>query len=102
VRRILALIDTMTKAHDKQVIDAFEDLVVRLPARGYGTTEFGMSNERKAALVAAGRTAMKAWLDRQARPRPSAAARGAVMVPERDRRAAAADRIAAGILAAGR
>jgi NTE family protein len=102
VRRLLALIDTMTKAHDKQVIDAFENLVVRLPAHGYGTTEFGMSNERKAALVAAGRAAMKAYLERETRRRMrSAGARGATMVPEGDRRAAVADRIAAGILGGG-
>ena len=55
VRRIHQLINTVTQAHDKAVIEAFEKLVVRLPARGYGTTEFDMSPERKRALITAGR-----------------------------------------------
>jgi predicted acylesterase/phospholipase RssA len=59
VQRIQRLIDTMTSAHDKQVIEAFESLVVRLPAHGYGTTEFDMSEERRSALVRAGKKAME-------------------------------------------
>jgi len=35
-----------------------------MPAHGYGTTEFAMSDERRAALVAAGRQAMSAHLRR--------------------------------------
>jgi predicted acylesterase/phospholipase RssA len=54
VQRFKRLIDTMTGAHDKMVIEEFEHLVVRLPAAGYGTTEFDMSDERRNALVAAG------------------------------------------------
>ena len=42
----------MTGAHDKMVIEEFEHLVVRLPAAGYGTTEFDMSDERRKALLA--------------------------------------------------
>jgi hypothetical protein len=34
----------MTTAHDKMVIEEFADLVVKLPAGGYGTTEFDMSD----------------------------------------------------------
>ncbi len=48
------------------IIDAFEKLVVRLPAQGYGTTEFDMSDERRDALVAAGRETMSQYLDRMA------------------------------------
>ncbi len=62
VQRLEGLIDTMMSAHDKQVMDAFEDLVVRLPAQGYGTTEFDMSDARRDALVAAGRAAMQRYL----------------------------------------
>lgn len=58
MQRIDRLIDTMMTAHDKMVIDDFKDLVVYLPAKGYGTTEFDMSKERREALVAAGRSAM--------------------------------------------
>ena len=54
----------MTQAHDKMVVEEFEDLVVRLPAKGYGTTEFDMTDERRQALVAAGQNAMAAYLDR--------------------------------------
>ncbi len=54
VRRITRLVNTATQAHDKIVIDKFKNLVARLPAKGFGTTEFDMSNERRAALVAAG------------------------------------------------
>ena len=64
VNRLRRLIDTMTGAHDKMVLDEFEDLVVRLPAAGYGTTEFDMSDERRAALVKAGADAMGAYFKR--------------------------------------
>src|SRR5512147_3145707 len=60
VRRLKALVDTMTGAHDKMVIEEYADLVVHLPAGGYGTTEFDMSEGRRNALVAAGREAMRA------------------------------------------
>lgn len=94
-RRLMALIDTMTTAHDKEVIEAFGQFVVRLPALGYGTMEFGMSPERREALVAAGRAATKEYLRKAAEPRrrpkgppPS----------EEEQRAAIADRIATRIL----
>jgi NTE family protein len=63
IQRLGNLIDTMTKAHDKRVMEQLEDLVVRVPAKGYGTTEFGMSDERRNALVAGGRAAMEAHLE---------------------------------------
>jgi len=66
VHRITDLINTMTGARDKNVIDAFEKLVVRLPAKGYGTVEFDMSDERRELLVEAGRSAMRAYLERTA------------------------------------
>ncbi|HMN28028.1 MAG TPA: patatin-like phospholipase family protein, partial [Caldilineaceae bacterium] len=75
VQRISNLIDTAVSAHDKMVIEAFEHLVVRLPAAGYGTTEFEMSDDRRAALVAGGRAAMSAYLDRP--PVAAAVPRGA-------------------------
>jgi NTE family protein len=57
VQRVMKLINTMTQAHDKKVIDEYERLVIRLPAKGYGTIEFGMSENRREALVDAGRNA---------------------------------------------
>jgi NTE family protein len=63
VQRLERLVDTATTAHDKMIIDEYKHLVVRLPAAGYGTTEFDMSDERRAALVEAGRTAMALYFD---------------------------------------
>lgn len=65
VQRIGRLVNTLTGAHDKMVIEALNENVVRLPAQGYGTTEFDMSDSRREALVAAGREAMRTFLDRR-------------------------------------
>ncbi len=59
--RIKGLVDTATQAHDKMVIDAFEQFVCRLPARGYQTTEFDMSDAKRDALVAAGQRALEEY-----------------------------------------
>jgi NTE family protein len=64
VQRLASIIDTATSARDKMVIDDFEELVVRLPAQGYGTTEFNMDEERRDLLIQAGRTAMSDYLTR--------------------------------------
>jgi NTE family protein len=61
VQRIHQLLNTATMARDKAVIEAFEDMVVRLPAMGYGTTEFDMSVTRQQALLEAGRQAMRRY-----------------------------------------
>lgn len=61
-RRITQLINTMMQAHDKMAVEALQSMVVRLPAGGYGTTEFDMSDERRLALVNAGRTVMNTFL----------------------------------------
>jgi hypothetical protein len=63
VKRLQRIVDAVTTAHDKMVIEEHSHLVVRLPARGYGTTEFDMSDARRDALVDAGRAAMAAYLD---------------------------------------
>ncbi len=63
VQRLNNLVNTATTAHDKMVIDSFEPLVARMPARGYGTTEFDMTEERRALLVQAGADAMQAYFD---------------------------------------
>ena len=63
VQRIGRLIDTMTQTHDKMVIEQYERFVVRLPAKGYGTTEFNMSAERRNALVSAGQEAASLYFD---------------------------------------
>jgi NTE family protein len=62
VTRIKRLIDTITTAHDKEVIESLSRLVVHMPAKGYGTTEFDMSETRRTALIEAGRKAMRQHL----------------------------------------
>jgi hypothetical protein len=61
VQRVMKLINSLTQAHDKEVIEAYEHCVVRLPAKGYGTIEFGMSENRRNALISAGRAATAAY-----------------------------------------
>jgi NTE family protein len=65
IQHISSLLNTTLSAHDKMVIDAFEKLVARMPAKGYGTTEFNMSDEKRSKLIDAGRTAMKAYFEAQ-------------------------------------
>jgi NTE family protein len=72
-RRLMRLVNTAITAHDNAAIELFYKHVVRLPAGGYGTTEFDMTQERRQALLDAGRNAMKSYLDTHpalgARPR---------------------------------
>jgi predicted acylesterase/phospholipase RssA len=65
VQRLLRLVNTTLGARDKMLIEAFEKDIVRLPAHGYGTTEFGMTAARRDALVEAGRNTMRHHLARQ-------------------------------------
>ena len=95
VQRFKRLIDTMTGAHDKMAIEEFEHLVVRLPAAGYATTEFDMSDERREALVAAGERAVSAYFENPPAPRPIPRGMEAV---ESQKVKKVADRIAAKIL----
>ncbi len=67
VQRLAGLMNTALTAHDKMVIDAFERLVARMPARGFGTTEFDMSDEKRECLVRAGRSALTDYFARRAR-----------------------------------
>jgi predicted acylesterase/phospholipase RssA len=63
VKRLSALMSTMMGARDKAVIAQYEDLVVHLPAKGFGTVEFDMDDERRGLLVDGGRKAMRTFLD---------------------------------------
>jgi NTE family protein len=62
VQRIERLVDTATGAHDNRVMEEHGDIIVRLPAKGYGTTEFDMDEAKRGALVEAARRAMETWL----------------------------------------
>jgi predicted acylesterase/phospholipase RssA len=62
VQRVTQLIDTMTEARDNEAIRRHQDEICRVPAKGYGTTEFDMSAERLETLIDGGRQAMQAYL----------------------------------------
>jgi NTE family protein len=62
IQRLRRLLTTATSAHDNTAMAAFARHVVHLPAGGYGTTEFDMDDERREALVNAGREAMRTFL----------------------------------------
>jgi predicted acylesterase/phospholipase RssA len=62
VQRVTQLIDTMTEARDNEAIHKHSEEICRVPAKGYGTTEFDMSAERLEALINGGREAMQAYL----------------------------------------
>ena len=62
VRRIQRMVDTMSTARDHALLKEFSDQVCRLPAKGYGTTEFDMPSTKIEALVEAGRSAMRTHL----------------------------------------
>jgi len=63
VNRVNNLINTMRRSHDNEMIIKKSHLVCRLPAKGYGTTEFDMADHRLTALIDAGRAAMNQYLD---------------------------------------
>ncbi len=65
LRRMTRLMETMLNAHDRAVIEASmaNGEICRLPAQGYGSLEFGMTDARRAALIEAGRAAAAAYLD---------------------------------------
>jgi predicted acylesterase/phospholipase RssA len=92
VQRLANLVNTTLSARDKMVIDALEKFVVRLPAGGYGTTEFEMSDERRERLVNAGREAMTAYLESAAAT--ETVSFGVVETREADQAQRAADRLA--------
>jgi predicted acylesterase/phospholipase RssA len=97
IQRLSRLVDTALSARDKMVIDSYSSLVVHMPAKGYGTTEFDMTSQRRDALVAAGRQAMKEYFN--GREHPTAMAGGVPISPEVDASAKKTiDRIATKIL----
>jgi NTE family protein len=62
VQRVSRLIDTMTKAQDNSEIQRHAKDICRVPAKGYGTTEFDMESARLEALIEGGRQAMSRFL----------------------------------------
>jgi predicted acylesterase/phospholipase RssA len=97
VNRLKNLLNTMTQAHDKSVIEASQRFVVRLPAKTYGTIEFGMSDQRREALIAAGRQATARYFDRLEALEGMGPSFG-LDFTERERLSRTADQIASSIL----
>jgi len=64
-QRLHRLMNTATGAHDNMAIAAFARHVVRLPAGGYNTTQFDMTDDERDALVDAGRQTMRTFLASQ-------------------------------------
>jgi len=93
VQRLNHLINTVTGARDKSVIEAFEDYVARMPAKGYGTTEFDMTDERRNTLVEAGKKAMQNYFNYE-QPAAAMAYSFAVVAEPIHRVTASADRLA--------
>lgn len=65
VNRVNNLINTMRGSHDNEMLAKNQHLVCRLPAKGYGTTEFEMKDQRLDDLITAGQKAMEAHLDQR-------------------------------------
>jgi NTE family protein len=62
LRRISRLMDTMMGAQDNQEVRDHAAAICRLPVKGYGTTEFAMSDAKLNDLVTAANNAMVAHL----------------------------------------
>ena len=62
VQRVSRLIDTMMGAYDTEMIRRFDQEICRLPAKGYGTLEFGLSGQRLDLFLEAARGAMRRHL----------------------------------------
>ena len=62
VQRVTRLMDTMMGAQDNEEIRQHAAEICRLPAKGYGTTEFDMPPEKLEALIEAGRREMREHL----------------------------------------
>lgn len=60
--RMNSLIDTFTRAHDRIVANTYPNNICHLPAQGYDTMDFNMSDDRVQALVNAGTIAMRDFL----------------------------------------
>jgi predicted acylesterase/phospholipase RssA len=64
-KRLSQLANTATCANDNMAKALFAANVVRLPAGGYSTTQFDMTDPEREALLEAGRTAMRDFLATQ-------------------------------------
>lgn len=78
LERVSNLLNTMMQAHDKAAMLTYKRNICHLPAKGVGTVEFDMSDERIQTLMAAGRKAAQDYfnrLNRTSRPRTASPGR---------------------------
>lgn len=66
MKRVSRLVDTMTGAADNEMIRRFDSEICRLPAKGYGTLEFGMAGDRLEKFLEGARAAMRSHLGKAA------------------------------------
>jgi predicted acylesterase/phospholipase RssA len=66
--RVRGMADTVMNAHDRFIDEEDLDLVCRLPAKGFGTLDFDMPNERMDALLQAGEAAMREYFEKRYSP----------------------------------
>ncbi len=60
---VKALVNTMLESHDKRHVEDFDYLrTIGIPTVGVRTTEFGLSDEKRARLYESGRTAAREFL----------------------------------------
>lgn len=64
IKRVTRLVDTMTSAHDKFFMSEYQDRIACLPAKGYSTFDFNMSDLKRDMLVNGGYTAMQEFLNK--------------------------------------
>jgi NTE family protein len=74
VQRLTRLMDTMMGAQDNEEMRQHASEICRLPVKGYGTTEFNMSDDRLRSLVAGGQSALEAHLRSRNLGQPAGAA----------------------------
>ena len=60
--RIGNLVDTMGASRDGAAMREHEDYICHLPAKGYGTLDFGMSDQKKRAMIDSARDATEQHL----------------------------------------
>lgn len=63
--RIQGMAETVLGAHDKSVMDAYQQMVCRLPAKGYGILEFDLTPERMEPILQAGEAALDAHFQKR-------------------------------------
>ncbi len=76
VERVSNLLNTMMQAHDKSAMLTYKNNICHLPAKGVGTVEFDMSNERIQTLIKCGQVAAQDYFNRLNRTGRARTARG--------------------------